>query len=132
MEVRIKPRGGLVEFAAESRGKTVLTSAPVGVGGADDAMMPTELLMASLGTCVAYYAAQYLKKFQLSAEGLAVRVKADTLKNPGRLDNFRIEVDAPGAPPEHRAALEEAVMHCTVHNTLTHPPSMNLQLNVGG
>lgn len=129
MEVRISHRGG-VEFAAEARGKTVWSSATRGVGGADDALMPTELMMASLGTCAGYYAAQYLRKHSLSAEGLAIRVKADILKNPGRLDNFVIEVEAPAVAPEHLDALQAEVLHCTVHNTLTHPPTIRLDLRL--
>lgn len=129
MEVRISHRGG-VEFAAEARGKTVWSSATRGVGGADDALMPTELMMASLGTCAGYYAAQYIRKNNLSAAGLAIRVRADTLKNPGRLDNFVVEVDAPAVSAEHLDALRAEVLHCTVHNTLTHPPAIQLDLRL--
>lgn len=129
MQVRISHRGG-VEFAAEVRGKTVWSSATRGVGGADDAMMPTELLLASLGTCAGYYAAQYLLKHSLSSEGLAIRVKADVLKEPARLDNFVVEVEAPAVPAEHLDALREEILHCTVHNTLTHPPAIRLDLRL--
>lgn len=130
MEVRVKTLGGL-EFEAEARGHRVVTSAPKGVGGRDDAMMPTELLMASLGTCAGYYAAQYLRRQQLSAEGLEVRVEADVLKNPGRMANFTVEVIAPGASPEDHEGLMEAVGHCTVHNTLSRPQWIGLEVQTG-
>ena len=129
MQVRISHRGGL-EFAAEARGKAVWSSATKGVGGADDALMPTELLLASLGSCAGYYAAQYLRKHSLSAEGLAIRVKADVLKDPGRLDNFVVDLEAPAVPQEHLDALRQEILHCTVHNTLTHPPTIRLDLRL--
>lgn len=129
MEVRISHRGG-VEFAAEARGKTVWSSATKGVGGADDALMPTELLLASLGTCAGYYAAQYLRKNNLPMDGLNVRVRADVLKEPSRLGNFRIFVTAPGAGEAHREALMAEVLHCTVHATLTHPPDIAVELTL--
>lgn len=122
MEVRITHRGG-VEFAAEARGKAVWSSATRGAGGADDALMPTELLLASLGTCAGYYAAKYMLKEGLPMEGFAIRVKADTLRDPPRLGNFRIAVSAPGVPAGRAAALREEVLHCTVHNTLTADPA---------
>lgn len=131
MEVRVKTLGGL-EFEAEARGHRIVTSAPKSVGGKDDAMMPTELLMASLGTCAGYYAAQYLRQHHLSVEGLEVRVEADVLKSPGRMANFTVEVQAPGASLEDHEGLMEAVGHCTVHNTLGRPQWIGLDVHVSG
>lgn len=129
MEVKVTSLGGL-DFVAESRGHRVVTSAPRSVGGEDNAMMPTELLLASLGTCAGYYAAQYLHKQGLPLEGLSVRVEADVLKRPGRLANFTVEVDAPGAPPAARDAILAEVEHCTVHNTLSRAQWVGIDVRV--
>jgi len=92
-------------------------------------MTPPELLLASLGSCAGFYAALYMKKHKLATEGTRVRVTADKLKDPARMDGFRIEVEVPSHLSEqHRKGVEEAVDHCLIHNTLLHPPMITLQL----
>jgi uncharacterized OsmC-like protein len=102
---------------------------PTENGGFDEGMTPLELLLSSLGSCAGFYAAQYLKKKGLATEGTVVRVFADKTTNPARLDNFKIEVDLPAAvDEEHRKGVEEAVHHCSIHNTLQHPPTITLDV----
>ena len=92
-------------------------------------MTPPELLLASLGSCAAFYAAQYLRKYKLAIEGTRVRVTAEKLKDPARVDNFRIEIDTPVELSEqHRAGVDRAVHHCLIHNTLLHPPQMTIEI----
>jgi len=93
-------------------------------------MTPPELLLASLGSCAGYYAAQYLRKHKLAIEGTRVRVTCEKVKDPvPRMDIFRIEVEAPvELSPEHRKGVHEAVKHCLVHNTLLHPPKISLEV----
>lgn len=59
-------------------------------------MTPPELLLASLGSCAGFYAAQYLRKHRLATSGTRVRVTADKMKDPARVENFRIEVEVDG------------------------------------
>jgi putative redox protein len=74
-----------------------------------------------------YYEQMNLPKHKLASEGTRVRVYADKLRNPARLDNFRIEIDVPvGLSEQHKAGVEEAVHHCLIHNTLLHPPQISI------
>lgn len=128
LEVKVEHLGA-VQFEIEARGHKVVSDQPVAEGGYDEGMTPPELLLASLGSCAAYYAADYLKRQKLATEGTRVRVTAEKVKNPGRLDNFRIEVDAPVVLTAlQNAELRKAVERCLVHNTLTHPPKMEIVL----
>jgi hypothetical protein len=71
----------------------------------------------------------YLRKHKLASEGTIVRVHADKLKNPARMDNFHIDIDVPtGLSEAHRAGVEEAVHHCLIHNTFLHPPQMFIEV----
>jgi uncharacterized OsmC-like protein len=120
---------GAVKFEVKARKHTIDCDQPPENGGLDEAMTPPELLLASLGTCAGFYAAQYLKKFNLPAEAIRVRVTADKEKAPARLDNFHIELDlAAELSGEHRAGVERAVHHCLIHNTLLHPPKIALEI----
>jgi len=118
---------GAVQFEAKTRGQSVVSDQPAENGGFDEGMTPPELLLASLGTCAGFYAVDYLKRQKLTVEGTKVRVTSEKAKNPARLDNFKIEVEVGGAlSDEHLKGVQEAVNRCLIHNTLTHPPKIEL------
>ena len=118
---------GEVQFELHARGHRIVCDQPVDSGGFDEGMTPPELLLASLGSCAGYYAAEYLRSRNLAPRGTRVRVTAEKVKAPARLDNFHIEVDVPAdiSEAEH-AAIERAVHRCLIHNTLLQPPSITL------
>lgn len=128
MEVFVEHLGA-VQFEIKARQHTVICDQPVVDGGFDEGMTPPELLLASLGSCAAYYAAQYLRKKGLAKEGIRVRVTAGRVKDPPRMDNFRIEVGTPlPLNDEQRKGLEESVRHCLIHNTLLHSAHLELAI----
>jgi putative redox protein len=58
---------------------------------------------------------------------LAVHVKAEKAMQPARLDQFRIEVDIPPSLDErHKEGVKRAVEKCLIHNTLLHPPRIEV------
>jgi putative redox protein len=128
MEVLVEHLGA-VQFEIKARQHKIACDQPPENGGFDEGMTPPELLLASLGSCAGFYAAQYLKKHKLASEGTTVRVTADKINDPARMDNFRIEVDIPFAvSDQHRDGVEEAIHHCLIHNTLLHTPRIELEV----
>jgi putative redox protein len=126
MNVLVEHLGGM-QFEIKARKHRIACDQPQENGGFDEGMTPPELLLASLGSCVGFYAAQYLKKHDLATEGTLVRVSADKAKNPPRLDDFQIEVEVPvSLSEEHCRGMEQAVSHCLVHNTLLNPPHISI------
>jgi len=115
---------GNVKFEAIARGHRVVSDQPPDIGGGDQGMTPPELLLASLGTCAGYYAAEYLRTRSLPSDGLQIKVTAEKVKAPGRLDAFKIEVTLPGLDPRHEAGILRAVKFCLIHNTLLHAPAI--------
>src|SRR5450759_301207 len=87
MEVLVKHLGN-VKFSAAARGHHIVCDQPAENSGNDEGMTPPELLLASLGACAGFYAAQYLKTRSLSTEGLEVRVTAEKALHPARLGSF--------------------------------------------
>lgn len=128
MEIRVRHLDG-VRFEAEARGHRVVCDQPAGNGGSDSGMTPPEFLLASLGTCAGFYAAQYLRNHHLSLHGLEVSVSAEKAAAPARLGSFHIDVSSPGLTPEHEAGLLRAVNACLVKNTLATPPSVETVLH---
>jgi putative redox protein len=129
MEVIVEHLGA-VQFEIKARQHTIDCDQPPENGGFDEGMTPPELLLASLGSCAAFYAAQYLRKFRLSTEGTRVRITADKIKDPvARIDNFRVEIETRvELTDQHRAGVERAVHHCLIHNTLLHPPNIAIEI----
>jgi putative redox protein len=123
MEIRVQYDGG-VRFTADARGHRVVCDQPISNAGTDTGMTPPEFLLASLGTCAGYYAAQYLKTRNLETQGLEIKVSAEKELKPARLATFRIEVTVPGLPPEHEAGMRRAVDACLIKNTLAQPPAI--------
>ena len=124
MEVTVEHLGAL-QFEIKARHHSIVSDQPSENGGHDEGMTPPELLLASLGSCVGFYVAQYLRKHQLATEGTRVRVTAEKLKDPARIDNFRIEIETTAVLTEqHQSGVENAAQHCLIHNTLLHAPRM--------
>jgi len=129
MEITVEHLGS-VQFEIKTRGHSIVSDQPSENGGFDEGMTPPELLLASLGSCAGFYAAQYLRKNKLATEGTQVRVTCDKVKDPvARMENFMIEVDTPVELTEaQRKGVEESVTHCLVHNTLLHAPRISLKI----
>lgn len=129
MEIIVESLGD-VQFEVKARKHTLVCDQPAENNGYDEGMTPPELLLASLGSCAAYYAVDYLKRANLDREGVKVRVTADKVKGPFRLDNFNIDVELPGEiQPNHWQGVEDAVHRCIIHNTLLNPPSIHVAIH---
>ena len=102
---------------------------PIENGGFDEGMTPPEFLLASLATCAAYYAAQYLNGRKLPSEGLSVRVSAEKARQPARLVPFQIEIAAPGLDDGHHDGILCAAKACLIHNTLLGAPTIEVTVN---
>jgi putative redox protein len=128
MEVRVTQLEG-VKFAVQARSHSILCDQPAENNGTDTGMTPPELLLASLATCAAFYAAEYLRTRNLAESGLQVSVSAEKLLKPARVGNFRIHVESPiPLTTEQSEAMSRSVHHCLVHNTLLSIPEVAIDI----
>jgi putative redox protein len=123
---------GAVKFEIKARQHTIVSDQPTENLGRDDGMTPPELFLGALGSCAAFYVAAYLRRQNLAEEGTRVRVTADKQKDKhgARLDNFRIFVDVSLAlEPKHVDGINREVHRCLIHNTLLHPPRLEIEVH---
>lgn len=120
---------GAVQFEITVRQHKVISDQPTDNNGYDEGMTPPELLLASLGSCAAYYAVDYLKRNKIERNGVKVRVMCEKVKGPFRLDNFKVELEVPGElDKDQLKGLEDAVHRCLIHNTLLRPPKVEIAI----
>ena len=128
MEIKVEHLGG-VQFEIKARQHVILSDQPPENGGFDEGMTPPEMLLASLGSCAGFYAAQYLKKHKRATEGTIVRVTADKASESARLDNFHIALEIPGdVNQQDLDGVHLAVHRCLIHNTLLNPPKLSVSV----
>jgi uncharacterized OsmC-like protein len=113
-------------LVVQVRGHKLYADQPAGEGGEDTAPTPTEMFVASLAACVAFYAERFLRRNGLSADGLDVSCDYSWAESPHRVGEIRLVVEAPGLTAAKREAFSRVIGHCTVHNSLEHPPDVRL------
>lgn len=117
-------------YAISMRDHAVLVDQPADDGGQDTAATPTELLVGSLASCVAFYTGRYLLRHGLDRSGLAVTARFTMAEGrPARVGDVRLRISLPGGvPAQRRDALLAVASHCTVHNTLRQEPGISIEL----
>ncbi|MEO6701692.1 MAG: OsmC family protein [Jatrophihabitantaceae bacterium] len=126
--VTVRHQGGDL-FAISVRGHEFFVDQPIDDGGEDKAPTPTELFVASLASCVAFYARRYLKRHSLSEDGLSVTASYEIGGRPAHVTDLKVELTLPASmPAARRDALLAVASHCTVHNTLLAPPEVEIVL----
>jgi len=116
-------------FAIEIRGHNITVDQPLDAGGTDTAPTPTELFIAGLASCVAFYARRYLARHDIATEGLCVSADFEIGGQPTRVTRIRVVITPPhGLPMQRRDAFLAVASHCTVHNTLSNPAPVDILL----
>jgi putative redox protein len=117
-------------FRITVRGHELVVDQPLDEGGGDEGPSPVEIFVASLASCVAYYAGQYLRRHDIPVEGLAVECDFAFAKDrPARVGGIELRVIVPeGFPEGRRAGLLAVAEHCTVHNSIRRAPEVAISV----
>ena len=114
-------------FEVSIREHVVTVDQPVQAGGQDIGPTPTELFVAGLASCVAFYARRYLRRHKLDATGLTVQTSYRMGTKPARVTQVDMQIQVPAdLPPARRDGLLAVASHCTVHNSITTAPQITI------
>ena len=110
------------------RGHRIVVDQPEDAGGFDAGPTPVELFVASLAACVGHYARRALGP---QSPGATVRCTWEmSASPPWRVADVDIHVDLPaGTSAARYAAVQRAVTHCTVHNSLVDAPNVSIEIS---
>jgi uncharacterized OsmC-like protein len=102
------------------------------MGGSDRAPTPPEYFVASLGSCVGAFVANYCRQHDMDTTGLAVDVSFEKVENPTRLTNIGVTVRLPHAScGKRKDALMRVAEHCPVHETIEMAEVIEFELKEG-
>ena len=100
-------------------GKEIVTDAPKEVRGLGEMFSPTDLLAASLGSCILTMMGIYAEKLKVDLSGTTVVVEKEML--PQRVKKMKVVVKCPRRfEPDVIKRLQDAAEGCPVHHSL-HP-----------
>ncbi|WP_129630082.1 OsmC family protein [Candidatus Oscillochloris fontis] len=106
-------------FESQMGQHSIRIDVPAAMGGSDRGPTPPEVFVASLGSCIAAFVAQYCNRVGIDASGLEVVITFDKADNPTRLINLRSVVNLPhGEFGAREEALHRVAEHCPVHETI--------------
>ena len=118
-------------FSSEAGKHRVVVDQPAEDGATDQGMTPAEMLLTALGSCVGQHVAQYLKLRSLPSQGLRIRVGAERSTRPLQLDDFRVEIVAPGLTERQLRALEKTLPSGLVQNAVIRTNSIRISAGNG-
>jgi putative redox protein len=115
-------------LVVEARKHRLDSDQPVEDGGEDHGMTPTEMFVGSLGACIAYFAVRFFQRHRLSPKGFRMTIAWDYAERPHRIGSIEAEL---ACPLEMDPAMKERLMRvlegCTVHQTIVHPPKIDIR-----
>lgn len=116
-------------FESEVGNHSILIDVPAGMGGSDRGPTPPEVFVASLGSCIGAFVANYCHKSGVEAKGLTVDVSFDKADDPTRLVNLKVKVKLPSGKCKGREkALLRVAEHCPVHETIATLKGIDFEL----
>jgi uncharacterized OsmC-like protein len=108
-------------FESELGNHRVRIDVPPAMGGSDRAPLPPQFFIASLGSCIAAFVANYCRNNEIDCSEMSVDVSFEKAEKPGRLTNLKATVHLPHAAcGERQKALCRVAEQCIIHETLAH------------
>jgi putative redox protein len=118
-------------FESQIGKHTLIIDVPAGMGGSNRGPIPPELFIASLGSCIGAFVAQYCENNGIDDTGMTVDLIFEKASDPTRLVNLKATVNLPEGDCAKRVkAIERVAEHCPVHATIK--TMENLEITILG
>jgi putative redox protein len=129
--ISITRKSGL-EFAIQVRGHRVTSDMSEGDGGQDQGPSPSELLVGSLGACIAMMVQRYCDQHGYRDGEVSASVVFELADGPKRVGAITIDLEIPRDVPEDRMdAIRRIAKACPVHGTFDVPPTVDVEILSG-
>jgi len=116
-------------FESKIGNHSVIVDVPDVMGGSDRGPQPPQLFVASLGSCIGAFVAQYCEKNGIDDEGMTVEISFEKAPDPTRLVNLKAQVLLPNADCSKRIkAIKRVAEHCPVHATINTMENLEIEI----
>jgi len=127
MKIEVSFPGG-VAVDATVRNHVIHTDQPA-PAGSDSGPSPFDVFLASIATCMGFYALRFCQERSLTTEGLGVTLEPIRAAAGRPVTTIDVQLQLPESfPPKYVNALRRAVDHCAVKRHMLTPPEFRLQI----
>ncbi len=127
MPITISFPGGVAVDAKVGR-HTVRTDQPAPLGE-DAAPSPFDMFLASIATCMGFYALRFCQERNIATDGLRLSLDAIRDGDGKRVTTVRVSLQLPEAfPAKYHDAIRRAVDHCSVKRHVLEPPAFEISI----
>ena len=117
-------------FEVECRSHKITVDQPKSSNGTDQGMDSVELFNAAVASCAAFYGMTFLSRRIKDLKGLEVESSWNFAENPHKVGEISLTVKLPCEISEsEKKGLLRSIEHCTIKNTLEHPPNIRIRLD---
>ena len=128
MNIAVSFPGG-VAVEADVKGHRVRTDQPR-PHGEDSAPAPFDLFLASIATCMGFYALRFCQERGIATEGLGLSLETVRDEAKKRLASIKVALTLPpGFPEKYTGAIQRAVDQCAVKKHMVEPPTFELTVS---
>lgn len=107
------------EITHQLSGMKLITDAPKDNGGEGAYFSPTDLLAASLGSCMMTLMGLYAKKHGIDLQGTTMQVEKTMSQSPRKVAKLEVTINFfHKIASEHQEGLKKAALECPVHKSL--------------
>ena len=120
---------GNMLFESQIGNHVVTIDVPDAMGGEDRGPTPPQLFVASLGSCIAAFVAQYCERVGIDDTGMSVTLNFENAEDPKRLVDLKATVNLPNGECGKRInAIESVSEHCPVHATIKETTGVDIEI----
>ena len=95
---------------------------------AEQIYSPFHMVASGLAVCTLSVLHSWATHAKLDTDRLAIEVAWSFADAPHRVGEYRMKFEWPGLPEARREAAKRAASLCTVHATLSHPPTITVEV----
>jgi len=116
-------------FETKMGGHAITIDVPDTMGGKDRGPTPPQIFIASLGSCIGAFVAQYCEKSGIDDSGMTVDLSFEKAEDPTRLVDLHAVIKLPKGDCGKRVkAIEKVAGHCPVHATIKTMEELKMEI----
>jgi ribosomal protein S12 methylthiotransferase accessory factor len=118
-----------IEFAIDIGAHSLTSDMSESDGGQNNAPSPSELLVGSLGACIAMMVQRYCDRHGYTDGEVSASLTYELAENPTRLGAVTIDLEIPqDVPEDKRDVVLRIAEACPIHATLEQPPDIDMEI----